>query len=366
MSAYFIPRSRGTSTQQSPSHTSEAQVSSSRPEESVLTLDLERSIYLFPNPSSIPPSPSGSSAYSVPSDFSFSSPGGSRERTISRSTDASGDAYIINHGRPRLHSSSSYASASWQNSPLVRSSADLDTEVELWDWTEELREEVVVDESELEAAVERASRWDIPSRHFRDHPLRTITGPSPPRIVQLGSCNVRLDGTHQRTRTQSNISFASLSSFSSSPFGGPPHPRIRIPLLSFIASLFGLDLDDPALRLLTTSSSDSVLFPGQGCLVGLQDSEKPQMSKCIRIDVVDDDTTEEKPHGLLKLFILSDDSRTTLQSLKSGLGAVASPIYSIPETISVPTFSSFFGLSRLVGDLWSKGGEAVQQLRAPS
>ena len=352
MAAYFIPRRSSQAT-----HPHVSIDTDERPqqlEESILTLDPERSIYLFPNPESLPASPSGSSLYSVPTDFTISSPGSSRERTLSQTTDASG--------------SSSYVLSSSEHTTRDRSRSLSSSEfdVEVWDWTAD--SDAVDDEraAELEAEVERMSRWDL--HHPRIEAIRlvpSVFGSSigrPP--LALSRAMHPTEEGYQRTRADSNISYKSLSSFHSSSLGDPPHPRIRLPLLSFFSSLLGLDLDDPALRLLTTSSSDSVLFPGQSGLLGVENAEASQPSVLFVESSGDEGTSEdETAHGILRLFILSNEPRNALQCLRNGLEIISSPVYSVPAMLTVPSVGTFFGLSHFVGSLLKKGGDAVKQLQ---
>ncbi|KAK7681525.1 hypothetical protein QCA50_015257 [Cerrena zonata] len=348
MAAYFIPRR---SSQATPIH-APPNVQEGL-EESILTLDPERSIYLFPNPSSIPPSPSGSSLYSVPTDLTISSPGGSRERTLSHTTDASGSSYVLD--------SFEYSSRDHSRS---LSPSQLDVDVEVWDWTADSEGADAERTLELEAAVERMSRWDIyhpqiEAIRFVPSQLNSSIGRPPLARARIFDA---LEEGYQRARADSNISYKSLSSYRSS---DTPHPRIRIPLLSFFASWLGLDLDDPALRLLTTSSSDSILFPGQSGLLGIENGDESQTT-VLRIDhpiEKEDSSEDDTPHGILRLFVLSNEPRNALKSIKNGLGILSSPVYSVPAMLNVPNVGTFFGLSRFVGSLWRKGGDAVHQLQ---
>lgn len=355
MAAYLIPHR---SVQATPARVSpDTTEAAPRLVESTLTLDPERSIYLFPNPSSIPPSPSGSSLYSVPTDFTTSSPSGSRERTLSHTTDASGLSYVLNR--------SEYPSREPSRSV---SSSHFEADVEVWDWTadsEEVDEERI---AELEAAVEHhMSRWDV--RHPRSEAVRFVPSVLGSTIGRppLARAHVfdPVGEGYQRARTDSNISYKSLSSYHPSSFGDPPHPRIRVPLLSFFAYWLGLDLDDPALRLLTTSSSDSVLFPGQGGLLGVESADGTQTT-ILQVEPSDSDegSSEGEPsHGILKFFLLSNEPRNALQCLKNGLRMISSPVCSVPTMLTVPNVTKFLRLPSVVESIVKVGGEAIHQLQ---
>lgn len=337
-------------------------------QETTITLDLHQSIYLFPNPSTAPPSPSGTSLSSIPSDFSpalseLSSPS-TRERSLS---------IPINHTRNGVGARYGSDQAS-TSSHQLRSDAEqeeTDIEVEVWDWNIDTTEytSFTGDSSELEAEIERISRWDAVRPYVSRRPWPIG---NPPQGAALETLTPRpfhppsIDIAHiHRIRTQSNISFASsLSSALSSRLSAmqKPHPRIHIPLLSFIASLFSLDLDDPALRLLTTSTSDSILFPGQAGLLEGDDPGCIARHEAAALDPTtpsQDDNAEEvlpspRPHGFLALCVLSDDSRLSVRSLKEGLRVICTPVVASLPSPPVPRVPGFSTVYNAVTNVFSR------------
>lgn len=331
-------------------------------------LDLQSSVYVFPNP---PSSPGGSSLFSVSSDFSGPFPGsstaGSRGRDHSLSLSSGSASQERSPGPSAIVSEDE--SASWH---VTRSqsttSRSPDVDVEVWNWmvdsTEDIDEHHVL---ELEREVERISRWDVPTSRRLAWPARspsprtsatqTISNPLPARFVRTYDIRNR---DHNRIRTQSNISTASTwASLATRASVQTPHPRIHIPLLSYIASLFSLDLDDPALRLLTNTTTDSVLFPGHTTLIETDDSE----SNSTGDDPVGGTHIEQ--HTFLRLFSLADETKVSLRSLREGLAVACNPSFAVPVSpFSVPSFGSIFGFYHLVGDAWSKGGRALRELRS--
>lgn len=365
-------------------------------EEQITLLDSQRSIYIFPNPSSAPPSPGGSMVSSIPSDYtgtlSGSSRPGSREHSISLS---SRNSRSPRGRRTRGGSSAAGIHSHWRaigTSPSGRTTSEsgTDVEVEVWDWMAD--SDGVGDENatwELEAEVERVGRWGIPV-HAIHQPWpaqstppassstsRPLTVTIPYRFHPLHSDDTGRP-VHEpgRSRTQSNTSAVSSSlastfaSFRLSPIQSP-QPRVQIPLLSFIASLFSLDLDDPALRLLTNSNStsESVLFPGHNTLLD-SDSEQDEPSSSsssgqnLNTEAEDEETSHPEPHGFLRLLVISDESRLSIRALRDGL--VVSCTTVLPSGISpfsLPGFDSVLGVCRLVGDACFKGGKALRELR---
>lgn len=318
-------------------------------------LALDQSIYIFPTPSSTPASPSGSSAFSAPTDFTDTiSSTGTRSRDQSFSS--AGPARSRSP-RYRLRTRSSASATRTQSRARSAETDEYDLEVEYWDWTAESGEDVPDDEGvwEFEAEVERANRWDLPAQLARRlSPLRALgsasTGPNNDFYEQ----HYRI---FLRARTQSNTSsLASTSSLSSKPSVPAPHPRIHIPLLSFFASLLSIDLDEPALRLLTHSSSDSILFPGQRDLLSEGNN--------VAWEPAADDTLEaSKPHGLVRLHRINDESRPSNRALKDGLAVACDPS-ALPNPFSLPGLSALAGLCRFVGGVWTNAGKAWQEAQS--
>lgn len=249
MSQYFIPPRQSTVLPSQP-----VASSSYNPESQ---LDVEPAVYIFPNPPSDSETQSpytSSSALSAPTDFGLSS-------GISTSA----------RSRPRSRRASSNGSGlSWEELNSRARSVSIDTgtgsdlDVEVWEWTGD--EEDASDGSgvELEAAVERASRWDL----LRRRPLAEFPSEYTENRLQYRrrlraiSLSPSWDGA-TRSRTLSNQSGAS-----SRPRSPTPHPPLRIPLLSFFSSL--LSLDDTTLHLLTrpSLSHSSPLFSGPQLFIG--------------------------------------------------------------------------------------------------
>ncbi|KLO12990.1 hypothetical protein SCHPADRAFT_904622 [Schizopora paradoxa] len=262
--------------------------------------EFERSIYIFPNPASSP-SPSGlespfasSSALSLPTDLSLPTSPASGEFLLPDGAEFD----MQTRGRRGVGSSRSAGAASWEDDvgsgrsfSAVRS-AFSDSEVEVWEWTGDENASRVsseVESVELEAAIERASRWDILQRPLtreeaariryhpqeQQHPLHVRPFPSAfayaegrfqfrrhMRVLEWNRTASAQEfeeaSAGQRSRTQSIQTNGSKSQ------SRPPAPRkvFRIPLLSFFASL--LSLDDKTLTLLTrpTFADSSPLFCG--------------------------------------------------------------------------------------------------------
>ncbi|KAF7798443.1 hypothetical protein EIP86_009664 [Pleurotus ostreatoroseus] len=348
MSTYYIPPRQHAHSEASYRSPSTLATDVECPRQTEPELQLDQSIYIFPTPSSVPPSPSGSSVLSAPSDFTeaFSLSTGTRSRDQSFSSSAPRSPR--HRSRPQ---GAAFAPNSYRSTSHARSSGeDYDPEVEVWDWTAESGEDIPDDDGlwEFEAEVERASRWDVPVQFIRRlSPLRPMSNPA-----DFYEQHYRL---LQRTRTQSNISnFTSVSSLSSHPsVVQTPHPRMHIPLLSFFASLLSLNLDDPGLRLLTNSSPDSVLFPGQSNLL----SDGASWSS-----TAEEETKQPSPHGLLRLQLSEDGSRPPNTVLKDGLAVSCDPD-NVPNPFTLPGLSTLAGLYCIVGGVWSSGEKAWREVQ---
>lgn len=349
MSTYYIPPRQHTQSEAS-YRTSAVLADVESPRQPEGDLQLDQSIYIFPTPSSVPPSPSGSSVISAPSDFTeaFSLSTGTRSRDQSFSSSAPRSP----RQRSRPHGAAFARSGSRARSS---GSDDFDLEVEVWNWTVGSGEDVPDEDGmlEFEAEVERTSQWDVPAQLMRRlSPLRP-TASSP---VDFYEQHYHI---FHRARTQSNISsLTSVTSLSSNPLSvvHTPHPRIHISLLSFFASLLSLNLDDPGLRLLTHSSSDSVLFPGQ-CNM-LNDGA----NWCSPIE---EETERPAPRGLLRLQLSEDGSRPPTAVLKDGLTVACDPA-TLPNPFAFPGLTALAGLCRFVGDVWSNGEKAWREVQGTS
>ncbi|KZT73725.1 hypothetical protein DAEQUDRAFT_735075 [Daedalea quercina L-15889] len=234
---------------------------------------------------------------------------------------------------------SSYLRVHRSFSPTTPTDTDLDAyvdgdiEVELWDWSGESSEP---DSWVLEEEVQRASRWKLANEdtHIRGRssPLRG----SPSTAHAAASCG---SGNEPA-----------------------PQPRIRIPLLSFFAALLSLDLDDPALRLLTQAAppdGQSILFPGHSarCIA----SSEP----CFPLP--DDSETDPAKHselrpdpppgtyGLHKLLSsTAEPAGAAFRSLRAG--------FAIPIEVDVPGVTSLAGLFRAVGEVYQRSGQAWKEV----
>lgn len=346
MATYYRPPPVRTSanTSHQPGESSLSQTYQPSPE-----VEPEQSIYIFPVPSSVPSSPGGSSVFSAPSDLmeelTTSSIGRSRHSSISSQfTDASRSydgsvtrLTFVDEDEEEIFS------------PMV--DIRLDPEVEVWEWSEtEAGDDLpTLDESwafEADGAMgTHSGRRETLVRHSSTS--RTM--------LRRDSRVMRPRPTHIRSRTQSNTSAHSVTRYT-------PHPRVRVPLLSFVASLLSLDLDDPALRLLTHSTPDSVLFPGQSAL--LHDTHgPPQPSHYADTSQEDEEDTripleEDNAHGLLRLLTEGSSSK----SVREGLAAICESPLAIANPFALPSWNSLTSLYRLVGEVWTNGGQAWREL----
>lgn len=359
MSTYYRPPRQHATT------TDSAQASPQQPEPRALDIP-DQSIYIFPTPSSLPPSPSGSSVFSVPSDFSDQSILiDTRSRNHSVSSHASTNrSHIRARRRPTSATRRSYAQRSLSPNISVIS----DEEVEVWDWMAESGEDMPDEDGlwEFEAEIERTSRWGIPN----DFEIITRPRAASRTTSPFTATNDFIDQHYRiylRSRTHSNTSnITGRTTRTSRSTDYTPHPRIHIPLLSFFASLLFLDLDDPALRLLSQSTPDSVLFPGQGGLLDAPDVDyrsSDQTAGAFTPSSSNDLLDVPKSHGLFRL--LTDGSLHHVKVLKDGLAVVCDPNSPLPSSFPLPGFNAIQGLGRLVGGLWSKGSRAWQEMTLP-
>jgi len=389
MAAYYIPSRQYASSSQNIRRNEQPANA-----DALTTIDLhfgEHSIYVFPNPSSSPPSPA-SSLFSAPTDFDPSSPSSSSSRSRSRP-------------RARLHASSlsvrtngsrslSIGQTSTDSAPpssyfhverpsTLPSNPESDPDIdEVWDWTRASMSSGEHGSWDLEEEVERMSRWDIDLR------LRQLTERTSAHVAHH---RTRLTPLRTRTLSQRTTTSASLGSArrvrSPSIPARPssPQPRIRIPLLSFFAAIFALDLDDPALRLLTQaapSDAESLLFPGHTA-AGLRQSftehehqtDPSSSDSNVGSDYDSDSTTDSgidththedlRPdpspdiHGLQKLLSSTHDpSGAALRSLRAGLAVSKS----MPADFGLPGMRGLVGLWRAVGNVYARSGQAWREV----
>ncbi|KAL6304332.1 hypothetical protein BKA93DRAFT_825790 [Sparassis latifolia] len=326
------------------------------------TLDLSsHSIYVFPNPSSAPSSPASCLFSPTPTELATL-----RARPRNRSRFADTDTALSD--RSTL-------------SGLVDGDAELDVDSEDWSLgspgCSPLSPSGSTDSWLLEGEVARAARWDVPAHltlQQRTHRaflhMSAVTPAPPPVRITLDHAR-RLQPLRPRTRTHSHASTfsRSLSSSARSHHArtGPPQPQPRapLPLLAFFARLLALDLDDPAVRLLTLAvpdaDGDALLFPGCSARLG---SSPPSLSTSAssdsscsdslhELDVAcdcDREVSPEPAHGLPRL--LSDDARTAaLRSLRAGLA--------VPFDFGVGVGA---GLWRAVGEVCVRSGQAWREV----
>ncbi|KAH9854646.1 hypothetical protein C2E23DRAFT_59402 [Lenzites betulinus] len=380
MSAYYVPRrshsvSRASASQGTIDHDhSGRQHDRSAPPGAVST---DQSIYIFPSPASAPPSP-GTSISSAPTEFDFSFPSDSRSdlRTeLHRS-------HVLHGARngPTYCPSSETSPHPWDLP--TPSDGDLEIEIGLWDTGSDFNAEPSdSDESwALEDEIERVGRADVGvpytprSGRARRLPLASPQTPDVPRTRYY--CSVR---ARQRSRTRSRIRTTSISSLAlSSSQQAPPHPRIQIPLLSFFSSLLSIDLDDPALRLLTTSEpgdAEAVLFPGQSSARLLEEQQQSpsrpshesdsdtETESAATSELAPYESSDAEVHGLPKLLLssISDHSATALRSLRAGL-AVRIPAGAPDFALPLPSAAELVGLWRVFGEVYSKGSQAWKEM----
>ncbi|EPT05286.1 hypothetical protein FOMPIDRAFT_1021568 [Fomitopsis schrenkii] len=375
MATYYArPRHSAPSTQVA--HAAPAQVENEAYNDQLPSLDIdigEQSIYIFPNPSSVPPSPGSSSLFSAPTDSPSSLDSSARhlDHRQSRGRNPTSSFSAPTTTTSRSGSASSYLLVRRSLSPPTPTDTDLDAyvdgdiEVELWDWTGSSarsrggRGGSSEPESwVLEEEVQRASRWALADAdtHTRGRPF-PLGASSVHARVALDDARRRLSLGPLRTRTNSRSS-GSLGSGSAP----APQPRIRIPLLSFFAALLSLDLDDPALRLLTQAAppdGQSILFPGHsGSSLSASSESASHFSEekpARRLELVPD--LSSGAHGLQRLLSsTTEPAGAALRSLRAGL--------SIPLEIDVPGVTGLASLFRAVGEAYHRSGQAWRDVWA--
>ncbi|KAI8994121.1 hypothetical protein BD414DRAFT_274049 [Trametes punicea] len=373
MTTYYVPRhprsaSRVSSRDAEDSHTSE-----SEQDQAALRDLAEASIYIFPNPASAPFSP-GASISSAPTDFDFSCPSDSRSshsRLHSRSQIAT--------GQRRSTSSVAHAASvvSFRSEGLPTTPGDCtDMEVELWDLdgnsisgVSESNSQWAFDDSELVSGSEFQLQSNgencltQPSRHHGHGQSHH----SPPAQARRRSRK----GSAIRTISVSSLSLSSIQQVA-------PHPRVHVPLLSFFSSLLSVDLDDPALRLLTHAEpeeAEAVLFPGHSSArllsLGEEQTDRQESYGIHSRSSTDSSLPTELPsdirwgsdiHGLPKLLLaaISDQSTVALRSLRAGLAVHIS--HTSGFAFPLPSASELLGLWRAAGGMCYRSGQAWKEL----
>ncbi|KAI0755009.1 hypothetical protein C8Q80DRAFT_404561 [Daedaleopsis nitida] len=327
----------------------------------------DRSLYIFPSPSSDPPTPSpispGSSLVSAPTeyDFSESSSLGLRSRTSSYSP--SGAASPPESGVAVL-----------QRRVSSLPDGEMEIDVELWELSTDPEQGMDAPDSDsswvLEDEVERVSAGGIDLSYLTStrQPRRTHRLSSPTTTDAIPSQHYWAMRSHRRTRTHSRIrTISSLSSTgaSSTTRRPSPNPRIHVPLLSFFSSLLSIDLDDPAIRLLTHADpgeAQSVLFPGHTTSQLLAGHAGAALDYRRGRDVDSDSDSvhsEDEPHGMPKLLLasISDQSTVALRSLRAGL-AVCMP-QSAGVGLSIPNPAELW---QVVGEVCVRGSQAWREV----
>lgn len=244
-------------------------------------------IYIFPNPSSAPHSPSQYSDISAPTDFSYSGLSEPRSRDVSP------------NGRgPSVPWDHVDAASSLTTTPDAFVDGDADYEGSVWHLVSP------------DSALAQRQHWELVlQQRASRHRLRVATeGPEPSALL-----------SHRSQRSQS------------------PHPRIHIPLLSYLVSLFALD--DETLHLLQHSSPQSVLFPGAR-------SEA-------RVVGDDENLFDMRVTKLLQAV----DSDKSYHSLKEGL-AIS---YQSPPTSATHTFP-LTEIIPFISKLITNGGKALYEV----
>lgn len=337
-----------------------------------LDIDIgEQSIYIFPNPSSVPPSPVSSSLFSAPTDLPSSIDSSARhDNQPSRGRHCT-SSLSAPTATSRSGSAGSYQLVRRSVSPNTPTDTDLDAyvdgdiEVELWDWTgSSVRSRgrgggsSEPEEWVLEEKVQRASRWALADAdtHVHGRPFPLAASSAHARGA-LDEARHRLSLGPLRSRANSR-SRGCLGS------GRPPapQPRIRIPLLSFFAALLSLDLDDPALRLLTQASppdGQSILFPGHsGSSLSASSEPASHLSEekpIRRLELMPD--LPSGAYGLQRLLSsTAEPAGAALRSLRAGLA--------IPLDINMPGVTGLSSLLRAAGEVYHGSGQAWRDVWA--
>ncbi|TFK52440.1 hypothetical protein OE88DRAFT_1657708 [Heliocybe sulcata] len=252
--------------------------------------DLNQSIYIFPNPSTIR-SRSSSISFSISPSSPFSP-------ASTFSVSGASDYWSGSAASP----SSRHATGSRGRTISVSTAAE-SVEVEVWNWEDEGEDHQPSQNSE--EAVERRSRWESLETPESSRRLRAEIGTSPSTVSwtdtlsSLSPSALSL-GSPMRGHRRSSARSTSDSDSQIPRYDGPaPHPAIRLPLLSLLSSF--LSIDESTLHLLRHTPSTSTLFPDLPCR---KVSERYSSREA---------TVPE--HGFTKLLLYSgseDDSSSTL------------------------------------------------------
>ncbi|KAI0632082.1 hypothetical protein C8Q77DRAFT_899667 [Trametes polyzona] len=322
------------------------------------------SIYIFPSPASVPPSPATSSS-SAPTEFDFSSSADHRltsRRGLYRRDQGQISERSLSASSGPARSISEVSSLPWDLP--TPSEEDLEIDREPW----EIGSEPSAGSSDLDRSWSHEGELRDGEVASGGHPYDATRSPDDSWFWYPLPTRSR-----QRSRTQSRVRTVSISSLAPSlAQPAPPHPRIHIPLLSLFSSLLSINLDeDPALRLLTTAEpgdAEAVLFPGQSSarLLASIEEEPPAVRRSFESDS-DTETesastdepsspTADEPdiHGLPRLLLasISDPSAVALRSLRAGL------------SVQIPVSATEMGIPlwRVLGEVYSKGSQAWKEI----
>ncbi|KAI1789653.1 hypothetical protein LXA43DRAFT_561408 [Ganoderma leucocontextum] len=374
MAAYYV-RQRPSSVSRTPSLATEPDGNDTRDNlrRSLNPLSPDHSIYIFPDPPSSPPNPPspGSSLFSVPTDFEPSDSFSSRSRRRTSSNGAGAAAFTSDSGEeiPRQRISQV-------------SDNEVEIDVELWELStnpDHIADSSATDDESwvLEEQVQRIGAGNIDvsfvSPLRTPHRARKLSAPQSPNTAAKHHWVLRpqrRSRSHSRIRTNSSVS-SSLAPPSAR--RASPHPRIHIPLLSFFSSLLSVDMDSPALHLLTHSDpgeAESVLFPGHTTAqllsrgmppAGVDEQDGSSESES-GTDTDAGTSADEEEHGLPRLLLasFSDPSKSALRSLRAGLAVC------IPNSPDMPLpildVSGLVGLWRVVGEVCAKSSQAWREV----
>jgi len=337
MSQYYIPPRQQSHRRSAttPSTSTEGRQQSQTQEGLLLNngTSITNSKYIFPSPSSSDdpllissPSQSDSSIFSTPADAEL----------YHSTTTFSVVPPPLRSSRARDdRSDESYIDLTVSTDTRRSYSAD-DEGDEVWDWSgDPTPNEDSLSESdssgvEVDSSV-AGRRWDIVSRVSSGH-ASAFTRHFQVRPHALAPRARRLSD-YVRSRNHSRATAVSISTTSSRPLhddrsSSTPHPRVRIPLLSLIASLFAVD--ETTLHLLTHSTTHhgSVLFPGHNALPDPLLLSEPTAEDEDALKIRDE---EHDMHGFHKLLVSSDISSDSWKSLKRGLAMVYSNTTPVPS-----------------------------------
>ncbi|KAI0354923.1 hypothetical protein OH77DRAFT_1425520 [Trametes cingulata] len=346
-------------------------------------ISTDQPIYIFPSPPSDPPTPA-TSVSSAPTDFDFSLL--SDSRSTSRARLHRQDSTLA----PRRGSSGSAAYAALEESfrhDGLPTPSEEELEAELWD----ISDDPVAEFSESDESWALCGEGDHAGVTHRfdqvydsGQSANIARRPSTSRQRSLDRHIPQLrialrPVVRRRSRTRSRLRTISVSSSASSSMTQTaPHPRIHLPFLRFFASLLFIDLDDPALRLLTAAEpegAEAILFPGQSSARLLYEDrgQGPRRRQSLESDsdaetdssIASDVTPHDEPaavHGLPRLLLanMSDTSAVALRSLRAGLAVQIQAASDI--ALPSPPSASLLGLWRVLGEVCSRGSQAWKEV----